>query len=153
MNIEVTNQESQIAVAIKKEAVRFDNMAGVMVEVYQILLAYIAQQGKQIAGAPYCKYTNGSEDFMQWDIELGVPVSEPLPEQDGMYMSRTCEGKAICAMHKGSYKDIDQTYTPMMEYLTANNLESTGDYYDYYISNRADTPENESLTQVVFPVK
>jgi effector-binding domain-containing protein len=140
-------------VAIKKEAVRFDNMSGIMGEVYQKLLAYVAQQGKQPAGAPYCKYANGSEDFMQWDIELGVPVSEPLPEQGEIYMSKTCEGKAICATHKGAYKDIDKTYAPMMEYLEANSLESTGVYYDYYISDPADTPESELLTQIVFPFK
>ena len=153
MNIETINKEAEIALAIKKEAVRFDNMGGVMSEVYQKLWVYLAQQGKQMAGAPYCKYTNGSEDFMQWDIELGIPVSEPLPEQGEIYMSKTCEGKAICATHKGAYKDIEKTYAPMMEYLAANNLESTGVYYDYYLNNPADTPESELLTKVVFPIK
>ena len=153
MNIEIIKKEPEIAVAIKREAVRFDNMGDMMGEVYRQLWAYLAQQGKQMAGAPYCKYFNGSDDFMEWDIELGVPVSEPLPEQGEIYMSKTCEGKAVCATHQGAYKDIDQTYTPMMEYLTANNLESTGIYYDYYLSNPSDTPESELLTKVVFPIK
>ena len=153
MNIEIINKEAEIAVAMKKEAVRFDNMGGIMGEIYQKLWAYLAQQGKQLAGAPYCKYTNGSEDYMQWDIELGLPVSEPLPEQDGIYMSKTCEGKAICATHKGAYKDIEKTYAPMMEYLAANILESTGIYYDYYLNDPSDTPESELLTKVVFPLK
>ena len=153
MNIEMIVKEAEIAVAIKKEAVRFDNMGDMMGEVYHELMAYVAQQGKQIAGAPYCKYFNGSEDYMQWDIELGVPVSEYLPEQGEIFMSKTCEGKAICATHKGAYKDIEKTYTPLMEYLAANNLESTGVYYDYYISDPSDTPESELLTKVVFPIK
>ena len=128
-------------------------MAEIMVEGYQRLWAYIAKCGKQMAGAPYCKYTNGRENFMKWDIELGVPVSEPLPEQDGVYMSKTCEGKAITAIHKGAYKDIEKTYAPMMQYLAENKLESTGTYYDYYLNNPADTPESELLTKVVFPIK
>jgi effector-binding domain-containing protein len=153
MNIEIINKEAEIAVAVKFEAVEFTKMAEIMTEGYQKLMAYVVKCGKQMAGAPYCKYTNGSEDFMKWDIELGVPVSEPLPEQGKFYMSKTCAGKAITAMHKGAYKDIEQTYAPMMQYLAENKLESTGVYYDYYLSNPADTPESELLTKVVFPLK
>lgn len=152
MSIEIIMKESEIAVAMKKEAVGCDTISDVMAEGYQKLFAYVGQQGKEIAGAPYCKYTNGNEGFTQFDLELGVPVSEPLPEQDGFYMAKTCEGKAACAMHTGAYKEIDKTYGALMEYLTANNLESTGVYYDYYISNPAETPEDELLTKVIFPV-
>ena len=153
MNIETIDQKSQIAIAVKYEAVDCTNMGPVMGEGYQKLLVYATQCGKQPAGVPYCKYTNPSEDYMKFDIELGVPVSEALPEKDGIYMAKTCEGKAITAMHKGAYKDIEKTYAPMMEYLTANNLESTGAYYDYYLNDPADTSESELLTKVVFMLK
>ncbi|MCL2643111.1 MAG: GyrI-like domain-containing protein [Candidatus Bathyarchaeota archaeon] len=153
MNIEIINKEAEIAVAVKFEAVEFTKMAEIMQDGYQKIMDYVAKCGKQLAGAPYCKYTNGSADFMKWDIELGFPVSEPLPEQGEIYMSKTCAGKAITAMHKGAYKDIEKTYAPMMQYLAENKLESTGVYYDYYISNPADTPESELLTKVVFPIK
>ena len=153
MNIETIDQKSQIAIAVKYEAVDSTNMGPVMGEGYQKLLVYATQCGKQPAGVPYCKYTNPSEDYMKFDIELGVPVSEALAEKDGIYMAKTCEGKAITAMHKGAYKDIEKTYAPMMEYLTANNLESTGAYYDYYLNDPADTSESELLTKVVFMLK
>ncbi|MCL1895920.1 MAG: GyrI-like domain-containing protein, partial [Clostridiales bacterium] len=109
MEFEIITKESELAVAIKKEAVGCDTISDIMAEAYQKLFAYVAQQGKQIVGAPYCKYTNGSEDFARFDLEMGMPVGEPLPEQDGMYMSKTCEGKAVSAMHKGAYKEIDKT--------------------------------------------
>ena len=153
MNIETINKESEIAAAVKYDAVDFTNMGSVMSEGYQKLWAYVAQCGKQMSGAPYCKYTNPSEDFMRFDIELGIPVSEALPENDGVYMAKTCEGKAITAMHKGAYKDIEKTYGPMMQYLAENKLESTGVYYDYYLNNPADTVESELLTKVVFMLK
>ena len=153
MNIEMINKESEIAIAVKYDGVDFTNIAGIMGEGYGKLQAYLAQSGKQLAGAPYCKYTNGSDDFTKFDIELGIPISEPLPEQKGIFMAKTCAGKAIAAMHKGAYKDIDQTYAPMMQYLTDNKLESTGVYYDYYISDPADTAESELLTKVVFLIK
>jgi len=153
MNIEIINKESEIAIAIKFEAVEFTKMAKPMIEGYQKLWTYLAKCGKQMAGAPYCKYTNGSENFMKFDIELGIPVNEHLPDQGEIYMSKTCTGKAITTIHKGAYRDIEKTYTPMMQYLAENKLESTGVYYDYYLNNPADTPENELLTKVVFPIK
>ena len=153
MNIETINKEAEIAIAVKYAAVDFTNMGSIMGEGYQKLWAYAAQCGKQMSGAPYCKYTNPSEDFMRFDIELGIPVSEALPEKDGIYMAKTCEGKAITAMHKGAYKDIEQTYAPMMQYFAENKLEPTGVYYDYYLNNPADTPEPELLTKVVFMLK
>ncbi|MDR1993103.1 MAG: GyrI-like domain-containing protein [Nitrososphaerota archaeon] len=153
MNIEIINKKSEIAVAVKFEAVEFTKMAEIMTAGYQKLWGYLVKCGKQMVDVPYCKYTNGSENFMKWDIELGVPVGEPLPEQGEFYMSKTCEGKAITAVHKGAYKDIEKTYAPMMAYLVENKLESTGVYYDYYLNNPADTPEGELLTKVVFPIK
>lgn len=153
MNIEIINKEAENAVAVKYGAVDFTNMAAIMSEGYQKLWAYVAQCGQQMVGAPYCKYTNGSEDLCKFDIELGVPVSGALPEKDEIYMSKTDEGKAVTAMHKGAYKDIEQTYAPMMKYLEENNLESTGVFYDYYLNNPADTPESELMTKVIFPIK
>ena len=153
MNIETINKEAEIAIAVKYDAIDFKNMGGIMGEGYQKLWAYLAQCGKQMAGAPYCKYTNGSADNMIFDIELGTPVSEPLPGQGEIYMSKTCEGKAITATHTGPYKEIEKTYAPMMRYLADNKLESAGVYYDYYINNPADTPEGELLTKVVFMLR
>ncbi len=153
MKIETINKESEIATAVKYDAVDFTNMGGVMDEGYGRLMAHLAKCGKEMAGVPYCKYYNGSKDNMVFDIELGLPVSEYLPEGDGIYMTKTCTGKAITATHKGSYKDIEKTYAPMMQYLADNNIESTGIYYDYYVNDPDTTEESELLTKIIFPLK
>lgn len=153
MKIEVTNQQPQIAVAMKKTAISMEQIAEVTTGGYTKLMGYLAEQGKQIAGAPYLAYMNGNEDFSKFDIELGIPVSEAVPVQGEFYMSQSYEGKAITTTYKGAYKDIETAYVALMDYAKENVLEMTGVYYDYYISNPADTPENELLTQVVFPIK
>lgn len=91
MKMEMINKRSEIAIAVKYDAVSFTDMAGVMGEAYQKLWSYLEQAGKEMSDPPYCKYTNGSADFMQFDIELGLPVNEPLPERDEFFMSKTCE--------------------------------------------------------------
>ena len=153
MKIEVTNKQPQIAAAIKRTELGMDKIVEAMNVDYTKLMEYIAQQGKQIAGAPYCFYTNANEDYTKFDIELGIPVNEAVSYSGEIFMSQTYEGKALTATHKGAYKDLETTYCALMDYAKENSIEIANDCYDYYISNPADTPESELLTEVVFPIK
>ena len=153
MNIEVTREKSQIAVAVRFAALGMDKIAEVMAEGYPKLMGFIAKQGKQIAGAPYCLYTNANEDYTRFDIELGVPVSEAVSVSDEFLMSQTYEGKALAGTHKGSYKSLEAAYCALMDYAKENSIECANECYDYYINNPADTPEGELLTKVIFPIK
>jgi effector-binding domain-containing protein len=153
MDIEVTNQKAEFAVAVKKTAITMDDIANVTTEGLGKVFAYLAEQGVQMTGAPYLAYSNGNADFSKFDVEMGIPVAGEVAVSGEFFMSKYCEGKAICAMHKGAYKDVEVAYVALMEYLTKNSLESTGIYYDYYINDPADTIESELLTKVVFPVK
>ena len=153
MNIEVTSQTAEITVALKKTQITMDDIANVATAGLGKIYAYLAQQGVQMTGVPYLAYLNGNADYSEFDVEMGIPVAREVAVSGEFYMSKNCEGKAICAMHKGAYKDIEAVYIPMMEYLVKNSLESTGVYYDYYINDPADTPESELLTKVVFPIK
>ncbi|MDR0491870.1 MAG: GyrI-like domain-containing protein [Oscillospiraceae bacterium] len=153
MNIEVKEMQSQVAVAVKQENATMAEISTLATEGLQKVFGFLSQQGVEIAGAPYLAYKNGNADFSQFDVELGIPVAGEVPVQGEFFMTKTCEGKAATVMYKGAYKDIEPAYMALMEYMTANSLESTGVYYDYYISNPADTPESELLTEVVFPIK
>ena len=153
MNIEVKNQKSQIAVAIRKENATMAEISVLATEGLQKVFGFLTLKGVEIAGAPYLAYSNSNADFTQFDVEFGIPINEKIAVDGEFIMSKNCEGRAITAMHKGAYKDIEAAYTALMEYMSENKLESTGVYYDYYINNPADTPENELLTQVVFPIK
>ena len=153
MKIEVANLEPQIAVATKRTTVNMEQIAEVATEGLTKLMKFIAEQGKEIAGAPYLAYTNCNEDFSEFDIELGIPVNKAMPTTGEIFMSQTYGGKAIATTYKGAYKDIEMAYTALMDYAKANTLDLTGAYYDYYINDPADTPEDELLTQVVFPIR
>lgn len=153
MKIEVTNLEPEIAVAIKRTAVSMDKLVEVIDEANSKLMKCLAEQGKQLTGAPYCAYLNANEDCSQFDVEWGFPVGEPLSVQGELYMSRTCGGKVITTTHKGAYKDLEAAYTALMEYAKENSLELTDACYDYYLNDPTNTPESELLTKVIFPVK
>jgi effector-binding domain-containing protein len=153
MEIKIENLQAQPAAAVKHTGVSMSGIADLCGEGYGKIMAYLAVQGKQMAGSPYLAYMNANEDWSKFDVELGIPVAEEMSEQDGIYMSKTCQGKAICVMYQGAYRNIESAYCALMEYAAENSLESTGIYYDYYINDPAAATESELLTKVVFPFK
>ena len=153
MNIEITEQKSQISVALKKEHATMDEISVIATEGLMKIFAFLAEQGAEMAGAPYLAYSNSNADYTQFDVELGIPVGAEVAVAGEFFMSKSCEGKAVSATYKGPYKGVEAAYIALMEYMAANKLEPTGVYYDYYLNSPADTPESELLTEVVFPIK
>lgn len=76
MIIEFANQKSQISVAVKKENATMAEISMPATEGLQKVFGFLAQQGVEIAGAPYLAYKNGNADFSQFDVEMGIPVGK-----------------------------------------------------------------------------
>ena len=153
MKIETKTYQSIPAIAVRKTAVKMSDLPKICGEVYGKLEAYLAEQGAKLAGAPYCMYSNCNEDYTVSDVELGFPVEGELPKTDDFVMSKTYDGKALVATHKGAYKDMDAAYDALMKYAEANKIEVADECYDYYLNCPGSTPESELLTEVLFPIK
>ena len=153
MKIEVVSLTPQIAVASKRTAVTMENIHEAIGEMSARLLSYLSQQGKGMSGPPYLKYMNMSPDFSEFDIEWGFPVEEPVPASGEFYMSQTYGGRAIVATHKGPYSILEEAYSAIMKYEREYALKNTGVYYDVYLNDADETPEDELLTQVVCPIE
>ena len=152
MKIELFEQKSQLSVAVKRKAT-MENMHALIDEGYGMIGAYLAELSKQPSCAPYICYFNCTEDFSEFDLEMGFPVAEELPVKGELYMSKTYEGKVVAGTYKGPYSGLEQAYGELMKYTEENKLELLGIYYDYYLNDPSVTPEDELLTKIVFPVK
>ena len=153
MDIKVLDQKAEPALAVKQPAVNMKNLQAVMGEAYGLIMKKLEELGKEITGAPYVLYTNANPDYSVFDLEMGFPVAEELPVDGDLYMTKTYEGKAVEAIHKGPYDTLEETYVAMMKYIQENSLEATGETYDFYLNNPMETKPEELLTKVVMPVK
>lgn len=153
MKAEVVELTPQIAVACKRTGVNMGNMRETIDEMCAKLLAYLSAQGKGMSGPPYLKYMDMKPDFSEFELEWGFPVAEPLPDAGEFYMTKTHGGRAIAATHKGPYHTLEEAYTAIAAYQQEHSLKNTGVYYDIYLNNPDETPEEELLTQVVCPIE
>lgn len=153
MKIEVVELTPQIAVACKRTGVNMGNIHKAIGEMTAELLACLSEQGRGMSGAPYLKYMNMAPDFSRFDIEWGFPVAEPVPVSGELYMTKTHEGRAIAVTHKGPYSTLGEAYAAIAAYEQEHSLRNTGVYYDVYLNDPDETPEEELLTQVVCPIE
>ncbi|MCL2365514.1 MAG: GyrI-like domain-containing protein [Oscillospiraceae bacterium] len=114
--------------------------------------AYLEELGVAPSGTPYVAYLNCAEDFSTFDVEVGFPIASAVSEKDGIVMSKTYEGRAVVATHKGAYRSIDKTYGKMFEYMDKQSLKFKGFFYDCYLNDPETTMRKELLTKVIVPV-
>ncbi len=109
-----------------------------------------------MAGAPLAITTKFSMEEMYWEFNAAIPVVEAL---DNVKLSGrvqkgfTHEGKAVKAIHVGSYETSVATYNAIEEYIKAKSLEQTGGPWEEYIDDPMEVKPEDLRTAIYYPVK
>ncbi len=155
-NVELENQASQSAISIRATIAEKD-LATHVPRSFSMILSYLNELGEQPTGVPFCAYYNIDTQNLGgtglWDVELGFPVSRPLPERGEIKSTRIREGKAVSYTYKGSYSGLGLAYAKITEWIKANAYKPIGISYEYYLNSAGDVPEDELLTKVVMLVE
>ncbi len=108
----------------------------------------IAEEKLTPLGAPISIYH--SEEFTpeSYDVEIAVPVKEAVKG------TRDFPG-ALCAKAtlKGAYDGIPSVYAKIREWMEQEGYTIAGACFEVYLTNPAETPEGENLTEVYIPVR
>jgi effector-binding domain-containing protein len=86
------------------------------------------------------------------DVEIGFPVSRPLPDWGDIKSGALPAGKFASTMHFGPYDTLSLAYEALTQYVKENGYEPTGVAYEFYFSG-PETPPDKIQTQIVFPLK
>lgn len=128
-----------------------DGLPGLLGESYGKIARYLAELGEQPSGAPFAGYYN--MDMQDLDVEIGFPVAKPLEGKGDIQASEVPSGKSGCALHTGRYADIASVYDALTKFVKEQGFETTGVAYEFYLNDPGETPQEELLTQIVFPLK
>ena len=119
-------------------------------ESYMKIMSYMDELGEQMADAPFTAYYN--LDMQNLDIEVGFPVSRPLPGKGEIKAGEIPQGSFATCIYKGAYSGMEQPYNEMFKWIAGKGYEQTGVYYEYYYNSPQEVPENELLTKIAMPV-
>lgn len=147
---EVTERASQPTLAIRTRA-SVEELGKVMGQAYGRIGQYMGELEAQCAGPPYAAYYN--EDMEDLDLEIGCPVAQELPGRDEIEAGEIPGGSFATCLHVGPYAEIGPAYEALSEWMEENHLQPTGAAYELYLNDPEETPPEELMTQIMFPLR
>lgn len=140
--------------AVLRETVPMNALKEFFGRAYQAVMTAAEQQQVQLAGPPFALYHGKPTDVV--DVEAGFPVAAPLPwpgSEGGVTAGSLPAGRAMEAMHVGSYEKLPETYSAITGKMQAEGLTPGKVMWEYYLSDpAAESDPTTWKTLVVWPV-
>ncbi len=115
------------------------------------LMAHLNKHGELPAGPPFVAYCN--MDMQALEIEVGFPVTKPLPAEGVVESCEIPAGEYAGKIHTGSYQTIDRGYAALGEFVASQGREAAGISYEFYLNDPTLTPQDQLQTQILFLLK
>jgi len=123
------------------------------------LYGWIGEKGYVPAGPPMGVYFNAPgqvpESELAWELAapLAGDVAPSGPDERGISVKKVEGAEVASTMHKGPFEQVGTTYGALVAWIMENGYEIVGPSTEVYLSNPAETPPEELLTEVTFPVR
>ena len=148
--MEVRNLEEKVTMAVRV-TVAVEDLPKALGDGYGEIMGYLASRGVQPSGMPFAMYYN--MDMHNLDVEMGLPVAEPLEGQGRIGPGTLPGGKAVVEMHVGPYEKLEETYRKVMDYIEREGLQTESYMYESYLNDPGEVAPEELKTEIVFPIK
>lgn len=122
------------------------------------LYGWAAQHGLQPAGMPSAVYMTDpatvGEDQAVWEVRAPVAGDPPdaTPDSSGCGIKHIGATRVATTLYKGPYEEIAPAYEQMTAWMGANGYSMAGPPEEIYISDPANTPASEYVTEIRLPV-
>ena len=156
-----TNLESQTvelaarpALTLKGEA-PLDDAQKSIAEAVGKLNAAAAKAGVKPSGKPIAVFSETSEKSIRFEAMLPL---EKAPDgkgklEGGVEVGATPAGKALKFEHRGPYEDIESTYEAITAFLDEKGLDTKDRFIEEYISDVANSEDEEGEVDIYIFVK
>ena len=118
------------------------------------LMPVVMAVAKDSASGPvYARWHCWDEATGDGDMELGVPVAQPLHGAGDVQATELPAGRAAVYWHVGPYDDLKDSWGIVQEWVSAQELTSRGAPWEEYCSDCSVTPPEKLRTRIVWPVE
>ena len=149
-NCEIVDQPAQPTLSIRTTT-SIKELPQALGRAYGAIGQYLAETGKQPAGAAYAAYFTFEMESM--DIEIGFPVASKLPGKGEIQSGEIPAGKIAQTVYTGPYNKIEPAYNALTAYVEQQGHEATGVAYEFYLNDPGEVAPEELLTQIVFRLR
>jgi effector-binding domain-containing protein len=149
-NCEILEKPAQPSLAIRTRTAVAD-LPQLMGKSYQAIAQLLGELGEQPAGPPYAAYFN--MEMQNLDVEVGFPVHHVLSGKGQIVAGEIPGGKLASCQFTGPYSDMVPAYEALQQWVSEEGYEATGVSYEVYLNDPAQTPPQELMTQIIFPLK
>jgi len=147
---EIIEQPAQPTLSIRTRAA-VQELPQVLGNGYGAIMQYLGELGADPSGHPFVIYYN--LDMQNLDVELGFPVSQPLPGKGEIHAARMEAGKVATCLYIGPYSDCGPAYEELAQFVKDKGFEGTGVAIEYYLNDPSQPPYEEAQTRIALPLK
>ena len=125
---------------------------------YAMLYQWVEANGYVPMGMPRAAYLTDPAHTPEAEAvwELWAPVQPgPLPsgpDDKGLGIKIIAPRTLVTAMHKGPYDAVGAAYEALAAWLAEQGYETAGPPEEAYLTDPAEVPPEEYLTEIAFPV-
>jgi effector-binding domain-containing protein len=123
-----------------------------MAKMYTALAGALQKSKVEMNGHPFAIFPRYTPESM--DMICALPVAADA-KISGKYKVDTAPGgKAVKAIHKGDYKNLETTHNDLNSYIAYKKLEVAGAPWEVYITDPFEVKDTAQwVTEVYYPVK
>lgn len=129
-----------------------DAIGKAMGDAFGALGMFIGQNQIQVAGPPLAVYRDHTDSGVTMDI--GFPVAEPdaAKAAGDIRAGKTPSGKALKAVHLGSYDSLRETYAALEAQMEKDGVPMPDRSWEVYLTDPDTTAEAEQVTEIFMPL-
>ena len=156
---------SPIQVTIKETepiTVAFLSMKGPYTQISEAfgkLYSWMGEKGLMPAGPPLGLYFNVPgqvpDEELLWELRSPIAgdVATSGPDEQGRGVKRLEAIQVAATMHQGPFEEVGRTYGALAGWIMENGYEILGPTEEVYLSDPNETPPEQLVTEVRFPVR
>ena len=128
-------------------------MPGFVGGAYGEIFGTLGRQGVRPAGPPFILYHDPEFKEEDIDVEVAVPVSEPV-EASGRIVGGTLPaGSIACTLHLGPYEGIGGAYRAVTAWIEEHGREFAGPPREVYLVGVGQAEPAAYRTEIQFPIR
>ncbi|HOI40772.1 MAG TPA: GyrI-like domain-containing protein [Methanobacterium sp.] len=142
---------------VEKRQVAYINYKGSYEEVPVLMgevVGFMMAKGLQIMGPPFGVYFNSPEEVPVEELiyEIAMPFAGEAEEEGRVKIKTIPEQLVLSTVYKGPYSECGTAIGALAQHAYQNGYEIIGPPMETYISDPNETPEEDLLTEMCFPV-